>query len=88
MTTYADAERARREAIAALRDAGLDEQAERLAALPPVTDRETADAAYHRARFVADTAAGITASVANAVASSYAAARAAGDAEDALDAYA
>lgn len=42
MTSYAEAERARQRAIKALRAAGLHEQADRLAALPPITDARTA----------------------------------------------
>lgn len=45
MRTYATAEQARQRAVAALRAAGLDAEADRLAALPPITDRESALAA-------------------------------------------
>ena len=44
MTTYATAERARQRAIRVLRGAGLDAEADRLAALPPITDAASAAA--------------------------------------------
>lgn len=50
MTTYAAAEAARLRAIDALDTAGLTAEADRLAALPPITDRETTKAASVIAR--------------------------------------
>lgn len=45
MTTFSGAEAYRQRAIIALRDAGLADEADRLAALPPITDEATAYAA-------------------------------------------
>lgn len=44
MTTYADAEQARWDAVKALRTVGLTAEADRLAACPPIVERKTADA--------------------------------------------
>lgn len=54
MTTFAEAEAARIEAITALRDAGLRVEAANLAALSPITDAATARAAvaWYRPAYV------------------------------------
>ena len=75
---YACADRAVRvHAVAALRSAGQTEQADTLAALAPVTDKETADAAHWAAHWAAGSAHLAALSAHSAARSAFSAARSA-----------